>query len=86
MKYVNAADVLPPELLIEISKYAGGKLLCIPTLNEKRPWGEKSGSKQYYLDRNHQIRNLFQQGHSAEELSKIFGLSPETVKRIAKKE
>ena len=86
MKYVNAADVLPPELLIEISKYAGGKLLYVPTLNEKRPWGEKSGSKQYYCDRNQQIREMFQQGYSVEELSKEFGLSPETVKRIVKKE
>ena len=84
MKYVNAADVLPQELLIEVSKYAGGKLLYVPTLKEKRSWGEKSGSKQYFTDRNHLIRELFQQGNSVEDISNEFGLSPETVKRIVK--
>lgn len=51
MKYVNAADVLPQELLMEVSKYSGGKLLYVPTSGEKSSWGEKNGSKQYYFDR-----------------------------------
>lgn len=42
MEYVNAADVLPQELLIEVSKYSGGKLLYVPTLSEKYSWGEKA--------------------------------------------
>lgn len=36
MKYVNAADVLPQELLMEVSKYSGGKLLYVPTSGEKK--------------------------------------------------
>jgi len=84
MKYMNAADVLPHELLIEISKYASGKLLYVPTLNEKCPWGEKSGSKQYFKERNRRIKELFQQGKSMDDLSREFGLSHETIKRILK--
>ena len=84
MKYVNAADVLPQELLIEVLKYAGGKLVYVPTLKEKKSWGEKSGSKQYFIDRNQHTRELFQQGNSVEDISNEFGLSPETVKRIVK--
>ncbi len=84
MKYVNAADVLPQELLAEISKYAGGKLLYVPTLNERCSWGEKSGSKQYFQERNRKIRELFQQGISLDELSENFNLSRETIKRIIK--
>uniref|UniRef100_UPI004055F63B CD3324 family protein n=1 Tax=Acetatifactor sp. TaxID=1872090 RepID=UPI004055F63B len=84
MKYVNAADVLPNELLIEISKYAGGKLLYVPTLNEKCSWGEKSGSKQYFQERNQKMRELFQQGKTLDDLSEEFGLSCETIKRIVR--
>ena len=84
MKYVNAADVLPNELLIEVSKYAGGKLLYVPTLNERCSWGEKSGSKQYFEERNHKIKELFEKGKTLEELSREFCLSYETIKRIVK--
>lgn len=84
MKYVNAADVLPNELLVEISKYAGGKLLYVPTLGDKCSWGEKSGSKQYFRERNQEIKELFGQGKTLDDLSKEFGLSQETIKRIVK--
>ncbi len=82
MKYVNAADILPYELLIEVSKYSGGKLLYVPTLNEKVSWGEKNGSKQYYLERNREMKKLFLQGKTLDELSKIYGLSKETIRKI----
>ena len=82
MKYVNAADVLPRELLLEVSKYAGGKLLYVPTLNKKCSWGEKSGSRQYFRERNRRIKEQFQGGKSLDELAKEFGLSRETIKRI----
>ena len=52
MKYLNAADVLPEELLEQVSKYAGGKVLYVPIMDEKRPWGEMSGSRQYFQERN----------------------------------
>ena len=52
MKYVNAADVLPPELLIEVSKYSGGKLLYVPTLNKKYSWGEKKRFKAIIPDKD----------------------------------
>ena len=82
MKYVNAADVLPQELLEKISQYAGGKLLYVPAISKKCAWGEKNGSKQYYRDRNQKIKMLYQQGKTVEELSKLFFLSNETVRKI----
>ena len=84
MKYINAANVLPPELLIEVSKYSSGKLLYVPSLNEKFSWGEKSGSKQYYRERNHEIKELFQQGNTLDELSQKYGLSSDTIRKIVK--
>ena len=84
MKYVNAADVLPKELLIEVSKYAGGSLLYVPTLNERYSWGEKNGSKQYFRERNNKIKESFRQGRTMEELSDEFGLSYESIRKIVK--
>lgn len=84
MKYVNAADVLPQELLMEVSKYFGGKLLYVPTSGEKSSWGEKNGSKQYYFDRNRKMKELFQEGKTLDELSEMYGLSSETIRKIVR--
>ena len=84
MKYINAADVLPQELLVELSKYAGGNLLYVPTLNEKSSWGEKSGSRQFFRERNQKIKELFHQGMSLEALSGEYGLALDTIKRIVR--
>ena len=35
MNYENASDIIPEKLLKEIQKYAAGKLLYIPTGEEK---------------------------------------------------
>ena len=36
MKYINAEEILPKELLNQIKHYAAGKLLYIPTDNKKK--------------------------------------------------
>ena len=45
MKYKNARDILPPELISQIQKYAAGKLLYIPKEDDSTPWGTLSGAK-----------------------------------------
>lgn len=84
MKYVNAADALPQELLDEVAQYVSGKLLYVPLLNEKHAWGERNGSKQYYQERNQKMKELYQQGESVDNLAKTFCLSSETVRKIVK--
>ena len=84
MKYVNAADVLPQELLEEVSRYVGGRLLYVPALSKKCAWGEKNGSKQYYQERNQKIKDMYRHGKNVEELSRFFCLSSETVRKIVK--
>lgn len=83
MNYLNAKEVLPPELFREIQKYAGGNLLYVPLSEEKeKHWGEVSGQKQYYKKRNRMIQNKFLYGVSVSELAREYVLSPETVKKI----
>ncbi len=66
MKYKNAAEILPPELLQEVQCYIEGELLYIPRSNSKQEWGAVSGSKKFYLERNYQIKELFHNGKSVE--------------------
>ena len=82
MKYINAADVLPERLLNEIQRYIKGDLLYIPNNNAKKGWGEKSGSRVYYSVRNNEIKKYYKDGKSISELSDLYGLAFDTVRRI----
>lgn len=42
MKYENGRDLLQPELLRQVQKYAAGRLIYIPSMG-KTSWGESSG-------------------------------------------
>jgi len=82
MKYINAADVLPEELLKEVQAYVKGDLLYVPNDNNPIKWGEKSGSRIYYLKRNNEIRKNYKDGKSISEISNLYGLAFDTVKKI----
>lgn len=82
MKYINAADVLPENLLREISKYVKGELLYIPITEKKYSWGEKNGTKTFFQKRNHQIYHLYQEGKSLDLLAESFHLSKESIRKI----
>lgn len=82
MKYINAAEILPENLLKELQAYADGELLYIPKVSEKREWGAASGSRLFYQVRNEEIRKLFQEGCSIKMLSEQYGLAHSTIKNI----
>jgi len=82
MKYVNAKDILPEEILKLLQTYAAGTLLYVPKEGEEKSWGEVSGYRTYLLKRNRMILNFFQYGVSLDEISNTFGLSEGTVKKI----
>ncbi|MBC8060550.1 MAG: hypothetical protein H7Y18_07780 [Clostridiaceae bacterium] len=83
MKYFNASDILPDELLREVQKYAQGKALYIPKNNERRKWGEGSGARSYYEQRNEEIQKKFTRDQiSMEALAIEYCLSIETIRKI----
>ena len=84
MKYRNASSVLPPDLLAELQKYAGGELLYIPQNGQKSAWGYKNGSRERYRKRNTEMQRLYLSGISMHELSERYCLSYESVKKIVK--
>lgn len=81
MKYGNAKDIFPPELLAQIQRYVSGKAIYIPSVETKR-WGESSGYRRYLRDRNREIRSAFAAGQSVDALAEAFCLSVESIRRI----
>mgnify|MGYP001134289862 FL=1 len=84
MEYLNAADVLPKKLLKELSTYVNGQLLYVPSTVIKKSLGIKSGSRQYYEQRNNNIVELYQKNTSIDELCEQFNLSYDTIRKIIK--
>ncbi len=83
MSYVNAKEVFPEELLIEIRKYFNSGLLYIPlSEDEYKEWGSNTTTKSLLEERNREIKSKKQEGYKIEELMKEYHLSYDSVKRI----
>ena len=82
MKYKNASHVLPDKLLKEIQKYVTGEVIYIPKPEEKKKWGEGSGARQFYKERNEKIQEDYQKGMTMDELVEKYALSLESIRRI----
>ena len=82
MKYENAKDILPANLLKEVQKYAEGKVIYIPRTEKVRGWGEASGYRDKLKKRNALICSRYSSGKSVMEIAEEFFLSPETVKKL----
>ena len=82
MKYINAAEILPEQLLKELQTYADGDVLYIPKATTKKEWGASSGSRTFYQERNREIQRLYKEGDSVDALAKQYGLAYSTIKKI----
>lgn len=82
MKYRNASEILPDKLLREIQRYTSGETIYIPQVTERQKWGEGSGARRYYEERNQKIYEQYKAGMSMEELEIQFSLSLETIRKI----
>ena len=86
MKYLNANEVFPKELLLEIQKYVSGKAVYVPNSeNERKKWGQSTGIRNAISKRNYEMKVKMKKGFSIEELSKEYNLSFETIKKIVYK-
>ena len=85
MKYRNASDILPDELLKEVQKYTSGETLYIPSSIERKKWGNGSGARTFYEQRNEEIKHKFLRKVSIDELAEEYCLSTETIRKIVYK-
>jgi Mor family transcriptional regulator len=83
MKYVNAETIFPKKLIKEMLKYTNGGIIYIPYPQEShKNWGEASGGREYLDDRNLNIRKMFLDGSSINELADLYCLSSHSIKKI----
>ena len=83
MKYVNARDVLPPDVLSEVQKYLCGELIYIPKRdNEKAGWGQINGTRKQVFSRNRSIAEAYREGTSVCELMDRYCLSEASIRKI----
>ena len=82
MRYKNASDVLPEDLLKEVQKYAAGETLYFPKDTNRMKWGEKTGARAFFQERNAEIRAKYLRKTSVESLAAEYCLSVETVRKI----
>lgn len=59
MKYKNAKEILPDKLLAELQQYISGETLYVPNIETKKLWGESSGARSFYKQRNEKIREEY---------------------------
>lgn len=82
MKYLNAAEILPKQLLEELQTYIDGSVLYVPKVSTKKEWGVMSGARTFYKERNREIQKRFREGYSIEVLAEQYGLAYSTIKKI----
>ena len=82
MAYKKASDVLPEHLLREVQKYAAGETLYFPREDARKKWGENTGARAYFAERNAQIREKYLQKTSIAHLAEEYGLSEDTLRKI----
>ena len=85
MKYINAKEILPIDLLKIIQNYIDGEYLYIPTCGKKKSWGESSGGKMELAKRNMAIKDKHHQGYSVAKLAREYYLSESNIRKIIKK-
>jgi len=80
--YKNGKDILPEELLKELQKYIQGEIIYIPKAENRKAWGENNGTREAIRERNLEIYGLYKDGVKVLELSDIYSLSEDSIRKI----
>lgn len=83
MCYKNGKDILPEKLLKELQQYIQGEIIYIPReKNNRKAWGELSGTRKLIQQRNKEIYTHYKNGTSIIQLSESYNLSDDSIKKI----
>ena len=83
MRYANARDIFPEELVETIQRYVDGEYIYIPRREDnKKGWGYRTDSRQVLSERNQRIYNEYCVGASVRQLAETYYLSIKSIQRI----
>jgi len=83
MRYKNAKDILPPDVLALIQQYTDGEYIYVPRVAKSRKsWGSSTDAKTQTLERNKEIYSKYRNGRKAGELAYEYYLSEKSIQRI----
>ena len=83
MKYINANEILPKQLIKELQNYVQGGYIYVPIkTDERKNWGERSGYRLELDRRNEKIRQEYKNGVSLDILADRYYLSVSAVRKI----
>lgn len=85
MKYRNANDVLPKELLVLVQEYIQGEYIYVP-VKDKHMEGFPTDYKTELEKRDAHIYTKYLEGMSNKQLSQIYNLSESSIRRIIVKQ
>lgn len=87
MKYEKAQNILPQYIVNLIQEYLDGGYLYIPRKNEnKKSWGEISGTKSNLRKRNKKIFIDYEKGMKIKDIAKKYYLSESSIRKIISQE
>ncbi|MFD0714131.1 CD3324 family protein [Paenibacillus sp. GCM10027626] len=83
MKYINANEILPKELVEKLQNFVQGEYIYIPTIKDQhKNWGELSGFREEIDKRNSEIIQAYTSGNSIQELAESYYLSVYAIRKI----
>ena len=83
MRYKNAKDIFPEDILTLVQQYTDGEYIYIPRKSENRKsWGENTNSKSETSMRNETIYEQYKTGRKINELALEYFLSEKSIQRI----
>lgn len=83
MRYINANDILPKELVEKLQDFIQGEYIYIPAIKDQhKNWGELSGFRKEIDRRNSEIIQAYYSGNSIQELAESYCLSVYAIRKI----
>ncbi len=82
MKYKNAKEILPEQLLKEIQKYTQGEIIYVPKDEKREAWGKHTGTKIALEKRNKAIFMMHKKGQKINHIGNQYHLSESSIRKI----
>ena len=83
MRYRNAQDIFPQNVLEIIQDYIDGAYIYIPRKEDNhKKWGESTHSKLITKERNDKIYAQYKSGQKVDDLAQEYFLSEKSIQRV----